>query len=71
MKDYKVNCKCGNNISPKRLEAGYFICLECGEDEAQVLLEQRKTQCAPLYNKGPYQYIISNNRKHLHAMGRK
>lgn len=50
---------CGAEYNPKRLELGYRICLECGEAESKKEADRRKSQVAPLYNKGGYQYITS------------
>lgn len=51
---------CGEEILPaKRAALGIDTCLECGEIEAQAEAERRKSQVAPLYNKGAYQYITS------------
>ncbi len=54
-----ATCECGNKFSDKRFALGYRTCLECGEEEAKELSEQRKEQVAPAYNKGAYQYITS------------
>ena len=42
------NCpKCGNYVDPLRIEAGYTLCLKCGEREA---IRARSRWCvAPLH----------------------
>ena len=64
------NCKCGNPINPKRVAAGYYVCLECGEARAK---EARMGWCISIpYNKGAYQLITdpkdmqSTNPKRTH-----
>jgi hypothetical protein len=52
-------CKCGTEYLDKRKALGYETCLDCGEQEAQELVEQKKERIAPAYNKGAYQYITS------------
>ena len=54
---------CREKIPTARANLGYSTCLECGEEAAQRLAEQRKTQVAPTYNKGAYQYITLNDTK--------
>jgi hypothetical protein len=39
--------------------------LECGDEVAKLLTEQRKQQCAPIFNKGGYQYITEMDLKDL------
>ena len=47
--------RCGDAYSAKRANAGYHICLMCGEDAAR---EERKGWCiAQEYGKGNYQFI--------------
>jgi hypothetical protein len=41
------------------------LCLECGDEVANLLTEQRKQQCAPIFNKGGYQYITEMDLKDL------
>lgn len=62
-------CTCGNEISDGRWNLGYRVCLECGEAEAQKVADKRKTQCAPLFNKGPVQPITSIDQ--VKDLGRK
>ena len=48
---------CGDAYSAKRANAGYHICLLCGEDAAR---EERKGWCiAQEYGKGNYQFITT------------
>jgi predicted RNA-binding Zn-ribbon protein involved in translation (DUF1610 family) len=54
---------CREKIPTARANLGYSTCLECGEEAAQRLAEQRKTQVAPTYNKGAYQYITLEDTK--------
>jgi len=55
--------KCRSKIPTARANLGYSTCTYCGEEAAQRLAEQRKTQVAPTYNKGAYQYITLNDTK--------
>lgn len=55
--------KCRGKIPTARANLGYSTCTDCGEVAAQRLAEQRKTQIAPAYNKGAYQYITLNDTK--------
>jgi hypothetical protein len=66
----KVSCVvCGEPYSKKRAELGYRTCLDCGEVQAKDTKEQRKGRTAPLYNKGPYQYLTDGDA--LKSLGRK
>ena len=38
--------KCGNLVSPARVKLVGKLCLECGDEVANLLTEQRKQQCA-------------------------
>jgi len=50
-----MTCKCGNEVHPKRVEAGYYYCMECGERKAK---EARMGWCVSIpYSKGAYQLI--------------
>jgi hypothetical protein len=49
--------ECGNFYSPRRKALGYTLCLECGDEAVQPIIERMKKQCAPAYNKGAYMYI--------------
>jgi ribosomal protein L37AE/L43A len=50
---------CGDTYSAKRANAGYHICLMCGEDVAR---EERKGWCiAQEYGKGNYQFITTSS----------
>ena len=46
-----VMCKCGNPVHPKRVEAGYYWCLSCGEQRAK---QQRLSWCIAPLNKSNY-----------------
>jgi hypothetical protein len=51
--------RCGDTYSAKRANAGYHICLLCGEDAAR---EERKGWCiAQEYGKGNYQFITASS----------
>ena len=54
---------CREKIPTARANLGYSTCTTCGEEAAQRLADQRKTQVAPTYNKGAYQYITLNDTK--------
>ena len=54
---------CREKIPTARVNLGYSTCTTCGEEAAQRLAEQRKTQVAPTYNKGAYQYITLEDTK--------
>ena len=56
---------CRDRIPTARAKLGYSTCIDCGEVAAQRLAEQRKTQVAPAYNKGAYQYITINDTKSI------
>ena len=46
-----VRCKCGNPVHPKRVEAGYYWCMDCGEAKAK---EARTSWCIAPLNKSNY-----------------
>ena len=50
---------CGEEYDDKRATLGYKTCLECGEEDAQVEIENKRHRVAPAYNKGALQYITS------------
>ena len=54
--------KCGDEFDDARKELGYKICTECGEVHAQKEIERKKTCVAPAFNKGPYQYVSSEEQ---------
>ncbi len=60
--------KCNELINPKRAKLGYTTCLACGQQEAELLKEQRRERIAPAYNKGPLMYITS--KKMVKDLGR-
>ena len=53
-----VRCKCGNPVHPKRVEAGYYWCMECGENKAK---EARMGWCIAPLNKSNYILITDPN----------
>ena len=61
-----INCKCGNPINPKRIAAGYFMCLECGEQRAK---HQRLSWCIAPLNKS--NYILITDMQHLKQLNPK
>ena len=61
-----INCKCGNPINPKRIAAGYFMCLECGEQRAK---EARMGWCIAPLNKS--NYILITDPQHLKQLNPK
>jgi hypothetical protein len=52
-------------VPEARARLGYTTCIDCGEQVASKLTEQRKKQTAPAYNKGAYQYITINDTKSI------
>lgn len=50
-------CNCGNEISEKRFQAGYDVCLVCGQRLAQNERLRKSRYVSLAYNKGPYMYI--------------
>ena len=56
---------CREKIPTARANLGYSTCTTCGEEAAQRLADQRKTQVAPTYNKGAYQYITLEDTKSI------
>ena len=61
-----INCKCGNPINPKRIAAGYFVCLDCGEARAK---EARLGWCIAPLNKS--NYILITDMQHLKQLNPK
>lgn len=59
-------CKCGNEIHPKRVEAGYYVCLSCGEAKAK---QQRLGWCIAPLNKS--NYILITDMQHLKQLNPK
>lgn len=52
--------ECGDEYNPRRYQLGYYTCIECGEEAAQIEI-LRKSKCsAPAYNKGAYMYVTSS-----------
>jgi predicted RNA-binding Zn-ribbon protein involved in translation (DUF1610 family) len=65
----KLYCSCGELIEPERLAIGRFICLDCGERDAQIEKERKAKSIVPAYNKGAYTYI--SNVKDLKGLDSK
>lgn len=64
-----ATCKeCGNRYEDKRAKLGYETCLECGEEEAQMELQNKRKRIAILYNKGPYMLL---SERDLIGLGKK
>ena len=61
-----VRCKCGNPVHPKRVEAGYYWCMECGENKAK---EARMGWCIAPLNKS--NYILITDPQHLKQLNPK
>jgi DNA-directed RNA polymerase subunit M/transcription elongation factor TFIIS len=59
MMESNNECRCGELISPKRLAAGYFICLTCGEEKAEQEKLRKSRSIVPAYSKGAYVYITN------------
>lgn len=53
-----VTCKCGNPVHPKRVEAGYYWCMECGENKAT---QARLSWCIAPLAKSNYILITDPN----------
>lgn len=62
----EINCKCGNPISHKRIQAGYYVCLSCGEQRAK---EARMGWCIAPLNKS--NYILITDTEHLKQLNPK
>ena len=60
---------CDEPFNPKRAALGYTTCLDCGEQAARKIVDQRRSQLAPLYNKGAYQFITPGDS--LRSLGKK
>jgi ribosomal protein L37AE/L43A len=56
--------RCGDTFSPKRANAGYNICLWCGEEEAQA----RKHTIVPMHKSN---YMLITNREDLKGINNK
>ena len=61
-----VMCKCGNPVHPKRVEAGYYWCMDCGETRAK---EARTSWCIAPLNKS--NYILITDPQHLKQLNPK
>lgn len=46
-----VRCKCGNPVHPLRVKAGYYWCMDCGENKAK---QARLSWCIAPLNKSNY-----------------
>lgn len=57
-------CKCGDDIDPRRAALGYTTCLKCGEREAKLrkftIVPMHKSNYIPVFNKESLQGI--NNK---------
>ena len=56
--------KCGDTFSPKRRNAGYHLCMPCGEDEAKRF----KFTIAPLHKSN---YLVITDRDDLVGLNNK
>ena len=62
---YKPICtRCGDNYSPKRANAGYHLCLVCGEDDARA----RRFTIAPMHKSN---YMLITNTDDLRGLNNK
>ena len=61
-----VRCKCGNPVHPRRVEAGYYWCMDCGETKAK---EARTSWCIAPLNKS--NYILITDPQHLKQLNPK
>ena len=56
----KPECvSCGDEFNPRRFALGYYVCLECGDEEATKQILKKSKCTAPAYNKGAYMYVSS------------
>ena len=56
--------KCGDNYSAKRANAGYRLCMPCGEDNAQL----RRFTVVPMHKSN---YVLITNRADLAGLNNK
>ena len=62
---YKPICtRCGDNYSAKRANAGYHLCLVCGEDDAR----SRRFTVAPMHKSN---YMLITNTDDLRGLNNK
>lgn len=63
---------CGDDYSNKRYELGYLTCLNCGGGVALKQAKEKANRVAPIYNKGPTQYLSDATLKNdVRTLGRK
>lgn len=53
--------ECDAEFSDKRKELGYNTCLDCGDIKAEKESKFKAKCTAPLFNKGPYQYVANKS----------
>ena len=59
-----VCCRCGDTYSAKRANAGYQLCLVCGEDDAR----SRRFTIAPMHKSN---YMLITNTDDLRGLNNK
>lgn len=57
-----ICCRCGDTYSAKRANAGYQLCLLCGEDEAR---QQRKSWCVLTPHKQGAMFFTADSARQL------
>jgi hypothetical protein len=53
-----TECRCGDDIDPRRARLGYRLCLRCGERAARD--ERKSWTVVQEYTKGNYQLVTSS-----------
>jgi hypothetical protein len=51
--------ECSDEYSDRRKALGYKVCLDCGQDAAEIEILFKASCTAPAYNKGWYMYVSS------------
>lgn len=61
------NCRdCGENIAPERVRLGYYVCLDCGEDQA--ILNRKTWTIAPVHKSN---YMLVTDKSLLKGLNNK
>ena len=62
---YKPICtRCGDNYSPKRANAGYHLCLACGDDQAR---KERTSWCVLTPHKQGAMFFTAESAREVAA----